>query len=86
MKRIFAAALALGLAATLAHIPSASAAAGLSQQQTDELTASYAYLMQDFYQKVEPQNVLDGAHKSIVAYLKRRASRSEDLRPARLDR
>jgi carboxyl-terminal processing protease len=70
MKRFFAAALALGLAAMLAHVPSASAAATLSQQQADELTASYAYLMQDFYQKVEPQNVLNGARSSIVAYLK----------------
>jgi carboxyl-terminal processing protease len=70
MKRFFAAALALGLAATLAHVPSASAAAALSQQQADELTASYAYLVQDFYQKVEPQSVLSGAHASIIAYLK----------------
>ena len=70
MKRIFAAALALGLAATLAHIPSASAAAAISQQQADEQTASYAYLVQDFYQKVDPQNVLNGARASIVAYLK----------------
>jgi carboxyl-terminal processing protease len=70
MKRIFAAALALGLAATLAHIPSASAAAAISQQQADELTASYVYLMQNFYQKVDSQNVLNGAHAGIVAYLK----------------
>jgi carboxyl-terminal processing protease len=70
MKRIFAAALALGLAATLARVPSASAAAALSQQQADEVTASYAYLVQDFYQKVEPQHVLNGAHASIVAFLK----------------
>jgi carboxyl-terminal processing protease len=70
MKRFFAAAFALALAAMLAHVPSASAAAGISQQQTDELSASYAYLMQDFYQKVEPQSVLNGARASIVAYLK----------------
>ena len=70
MKRIFAAALALGLAATLAKIPSASAAAGISQQQSEELTASYMYLANDFYQKVEPQTVLSGAHAGIVAYLK----------------
>jgi carboxyl-terminal processing protease len=71
MKRIFAAALALGLAATLAKIPSASAApGGITQQQQDELTASYAYLVNDFYQKVEPQSVLDGERAGIVAYLK----------------
>jgi carboxyl-terminal processing protease len=70
MKRIFAAALATGLAATLAHVPSASAAAAMSQQQEDELGVSYAYLVQNFYKKVEPQNVLDGAHANLVAYLK----------------
>ena len=69
MKRIVTAALALALAATLAHIPSASAAA-VSQQDADELTATYAYLVQDYYQKVDSQNVLDGARASIIAYLK----------------
>jgi carboxyl-terminal processing protease len=70
MKRIFAAALAAGLAATFAHVPSASAAAGMSQQQEDELGVSYAYLVQNFYKKVEPQNVLDGAHDNLIAYLR----------------
>jgi carboxyl-terminal processing protease len=71
MKRIFAAALAAGLAATLAHVPSASAAAAaMSPQQEDELGVSYAYLVQNFYKKVEPQNVLDGAHDNLIAYLK----------------
>jgi carboxyl-terminal processing protease len=71
MKRIFAAALAAGLAATLAHVPSASAAAAaMSPQQEDELGVSYAYLVQNFYKKVEPQNVLDGAHENLIAYLK----------------
>ena len=70
MKRIFAAALALGLAATLAKIPSASAAAGISQQQMEQLNASYMYLSNDYYQKVEPQLVLNGARTSMIAYLK----------------
>jgi carboxyl-terminal processing protease len=70
MKRIFAAALAAGLAATLARVPSASAAAAMSQQQEDELGVSYAYLVQNFYKKVDPQNVLDGAHANLIAYLK----------------
>ena len=70
MKRFFAAALALGLAAMLVHVPSASAAAAISQQQSDELTASYMYLTQDFYQKVDSQNVLNGAHTGILALLK----------------
>ncbi len=79
MKRIFATVLGLALAATLAHIPSASAAAALSQQQADEVTASYSYLVQDFYQKVEPQNVLNGAHASIVAYLKSRGIKAPKI-------
>ncbi len=70
MKRIFAAALAIGLAATLAHVPSASAAAAISQQQEDELGVSYAYLMQNFYKKVDAQSVLDAAHANLIAYLK----------------
>jgi carboxyl-terminal processing protease len=70
MKRLLAATFALALAAMLAHVPSASAAGALAQQQADEMTASYTYLMQDFYQKVDPQSVLNGAHASIVAYLK----------------
>ena len=65
-----AAALALGLAAMLVHVPSASAAAAISQQQADELTASYMYLTQDFYQKVDTQNVLNGEHTGIVTLLK----------------
>ncbi|MGA2391821.1 MAG: S41 family peptidase [Candidatus Lustribacter sp.] len=70
MKRFFAASVALGLAAALVHIPSASAAAGLSQQQADEITASYMYLTQDFYQRVDAQNVLNSAHAAILALLK----------------
>ena len=74
MKRFFAAAFALGLTAMLVHVPSASAASGgatsLSQQQADELTASYMYLTQDFYQKVDSQNVLTGAHTALLTFLK----------------
>jgi carboxyl-terminal processing protease len=70
MKRLLAAVLTLGLAATLVHIPSASEAAVMPQQDADELTATYAYLIQDYYQKVEPQNVIDGARANIIAFLK----------------
>jgi carboxyl-terminal processing protease len=70
MKRFFAAALTLALGATLAHLPSASAAAAMSQQQEDELGVSYAYLVQNYYKKVEPQVVLDGARTNVIAFLK----------------
>jgi carboxyl-terminal processing protease len=42
----------------------------MTQQEQDELGVSYAYLVQNFYKKVEPQAVLDGAHANLVAYLK----------------
>jgi carboxyl-terminal processing protease len=70
MKRIFALALAAGLAVTLARMPSASAAPSITAQQEDELGVSYAYLLQNFYKKVEPQAVLDGARTNLIAYLK----------------
>jgi len=71
MNRLLTAAVACGLALAVIRIPSAGAAAAtLTQQQADELTASYAYLVTDFYKKVDPQIVLDGAHASIVAMLK----------------
>jgi carboxyl-terminal processing protease len=70
MKRIFAVALAAGLAVTLARMPSASAAPAITPQEEDELGVSYAYLVQNFYKKVEPQAVLDGAHANLIAYLK----------------
>jgi carboxyl-terminal processing protease len=70
MKRLFAAAIAAGLALTLIRVPSASAAPAITQQEQDELGVSYAYLIQNFYKKVEPQNVLSGAHANLIAYLK----------------
>jgi carboxyl-terminal processing protease len=82
MKRFFAAALTLALGAMLVHLPSASAAAALPQQDADELTATYAYLVQDYYQKVDPQNVLDGARASIVTYLKTQGIKDPKLADA----
>ena len=71
MNRLATAALACGLAITVVHVPSAGAeAATLTQQQADELTASYAYLVTDFYKKVDPQIVLDGARSGMLALLK----------------
>jgi carboxyl-terminal processing protease len=71
MKRLLTATLACGLAFAVMHLPSASAAAAtLTQQQADELTASYAYLVTDFYKKVDPQVVLDGSRASMLALFK----------------
>ena len=70
MKRLFAAAFAVSLALTILRVPSASAAPAITQQEQDELGVSYAYLLQNFYKKVEPQAVLTGAHENLIAYLK----------------
>lgn len=70
MKRIPAAALILGLAVTVAHVPSASAASPLTQLEADQLTQTYAYLSTEYYKKVEPQLVLNGAHTQLLAFLK----------------
>jgi carboxyl-terminal processing protease len=71
MNRLATAAVACGLALAVVHVPSAGAAAAtLTQQQADELTASYAYLVTDFYKKVDPQVVLDGARSGLLAMLK----------------
>ena len=42
--------------------------AALAQQQTDEMIASYTYLMQDFYKKVDPQS---GARRRAHAHGRR---------------
>jgi len=70
MKRLFAAAFAAGLALTLIRVPSASAAPAITQQEQDEIGVSYAYLVQNFYKKVEPEAVLSGAHANLIAYLR----------------
>ena len=70
LKRPFAAAAVFALALALLRVPSAGLAATITQQQADELTASYAYLITDFYKKVDPQIALDGAHAGVIAFLK----------------
>jgi carboxyl-terminal processing protease len=70
MKRLPIVALLLSLALLPAHIPAASAATGLSQQQANELVMSYARLTTEFYKKVDKQVVLDGARSNLISYLK----------------
>ncbi len=72
MKRYLPAAMIAALALTTARVPAATAAApsSLNQQQSEELVVTYAHLVDDFYQKVDRQVVLNGAHDSLVAYLK----------------
>ena len=73
MKRFIPAALIAAFALTTAGVPAATAApAGttLSRQQTEELIVTYEHLVNDFYQKVDRQAVLNGAHDGLVEYLK----------------
>jgi carboxyl-terminal processing protease len=79
MKRLTAAAAVLTLALALVRVPSAGGAATLSQQQADELTASYAYLITDFYKKVDPQTALDGAHAGLIALLRAQGVKNPTL-------
>jgi len=80
MRRFIPAAMIAAFALTTAGVPAATAApAGttLSHQQTEELVVTYEHLINDFYQKVDRQSVLNGAHDGLVAYLK-----AEHLTPA----
>jgi carboxyl-terminal processing protease len=81
MKRFPAVAIVLVLLVALVRIPTAGAAA-LSQQQSDELLASYAYLVANFYQRVNREVVLEAAHASLIAYLKSQGIKSPTLTPA----
>jgi carboxyl-terminal processing protease len=79
LKRPFAAAAVFALGLALLRVPSAGGAATLTQQQADELTASYAYLITDFYKKVDPQLALDGAHAGVIAFLKAQGIKNPTL-------
>ncbi|MFN2461681.1 MAG: S41 family peptidase [Candidatus Velthaea sp.] len=83
MKRLVPIALALMLGLVPAHVPAATPAIGLSQQQATELVASYAHLTSEFYKKVDKQAVLDGARTNVIAYLKLHGVASPSLEPLR---
>jgi carboxyl-terminal processing protease len=55
---------------TAANVPS-SAAAGLSSVESEELQLSYTLVNQEFYRKVDPQALLDGARLEMIAYLEK---------------
>jgi hypothetical protein len=72
MNRLFPAVLVAALGLAAARVPAATAAApaaSLSRVQSDELVSSYVHLVKDFYQKVDPQAALTGAHDALLAYL-----------------
>jgi carboxyl-terminal processing protease len=92
-RRVLFAILALAMTMTVAPPATVRAAAGLSPLQLYELRISYLRLSEEFYQKADPQTLLDGAYHSLVqdldqkgishaAFQRPRASRNErtDLR------
>ncbi len=73
--RIFAILTAALLLSGAAYVPS-TAAAGLSGIERDELQMSYALVTSEFYKKVEPQTLLDGARLQMIAYLEKNGVKS----------
>ncbi len=71
MKRVFPVIAAFALTATTLHVSSATAAPGLSTLESDELEMSYSLVTTEFYKKVDPQTLLNGARDELIAYLKK---------------
>ena len=68
-KRIFTI-LAASLFLTAANVPS-NAASGLSSIEADEIQMSFSLVSAEFYKKVDPQTLLDGARSQLIAYLQK---------------
>jgi carboxyl-terminal processing protease len=62
--------LAASLFLTAANVPS-NAASGLSSIEADEIQMSFSLVSAEFYKKVDPQTLLDGARSQMVAYLQK---------------
>jgi carboxyl-terminal processing protease len=58
-----------------------SAAPGLSSIERDELQLSYALMTAEFYKKVEPQTLLDGARDELVLFLKKNGVSKPNVPP-----
>ena len=71
MKKRILTALAATLFLSAATNFGAGAAPGLSSIERDELQMSYALVTAEFYKKVDPQTLLDGARLELIAYLQK---------------
>lgn len=78
MKR-FLPILALSALVASTQLSSAGAAPGLSSIESDELEMSYSLVTSEFYKKVEPQTLLDGARTELVTYLQKNGVHSPNL-------
>jgi len=63
---------------TAANLPS-SAASGLSTIEADEIQMSFSLVSSEFYKKVDPQTLLDGARSSLIAYLQKNGVKAPNL-------
>jgi carboxyl-terminal processing protease len=70
MKRLVPLAIAVAFIASAVRMPSV-AAGPLSTVETDELELSYSLVASEFYKKVEPQTLLDGARTRLIAFLQK---------------
>lgn len=70
MKRLVPLAIAVAFIASAIRMPSV-AAGPLSTVETDELELSYSLVASEFYKKVEPQTLLDGARTRLIAFLQK---------------
>ena len=70
MKRTFSLLLTGAFALLLLHVPASAAQGRLSATDAGEISTSYTYLTDNFYQKVEPQIVLDSVRTQLLAAMR----------------
>lgn len=70
MKRTFSLLLTGAFALLLLHVPASAAQGRLSATDAGEIATSYTYLTDNFYQKVEPQIVLDAVRTQLLAAMR----------------
>ncbi|MBV9102960.1 MAG: S41 family peptidase [Candidatus Eremiobacteraeota bacterium] len=70
MKRLLPVALVCALLLATSRTPFATAGP-LSSVESDELQMSYSLLSSEFYKKIDPQTLLNGAHTRLVTFLQR---------------
>jgi len=76
--RILSALAATLLLSAATYVPS-FAATGLTGVERDELQMSYALVTAEFYKKVEPQTLLDGARLQMIAFLEKNGVKTPNV-------
>ncbi|MBV8721176.1 MAG: S41 family peptidase [Candidatus Eremiobacteraeota bacterium] len=85
MKRLYALLLAGTLAGAILQLPPASAApaAHLSSLEASEISTGYTHLTTEFYQKVDPQTVLDTVRGQLLLAMRTAGVKNASLPTAR---